>query len=88
MPMISVELICIIAGPLISLAVSAAKRWQPVKRYPKVTAALLSIATALIGEMTIGGMNWAEIAACTIIPFSVAVTSHEMSEDVQGKHNS
>lgn len=40
--------LCLLAGPVASLAVQALKRFEPVQRYPKVILALLTGAYAYL----------------------------------------
>lgn len=76
--MITVELICAVAGPMIAFLVSVAKRWTFVERHPKIVALSLSILTSAVGGYTGWGLDWAGIVACTLVPFASAVTTYEV----------
>lgn len=76
--LMTVEYICLVAGPLIAGLVSLAKSISIVWEYPKVTALVLSILTAVISGLTIGSMDWQAIAECTIVPFTAAVATYEV----------
>lgn len=76
--MVTVELICAIAGPLIAFLVSLAKRWSFVNEHPKIIALVLSVLTSVVGGWTAWGLEWAEIVACTLVPFAAAVTTYEV----------
>lgn len=74
----TVEMICLIAGPIIAGLVQVAKGWSVVAAYPKVVAFVLAIATGVISGLTLGGFDWVAIAECTIVPFAAAVATYEV----------
>lgn len=82
--MISVELICLVAGFFISGLVQAFKGWDFVQRHTKWVALALSGLVAVVGELTLWSMDWQGIVACTLVPFATAVTTYEVAKDATG----
>lgn len=73
------SLICTIAGPAISVIVSALKKIPLVKRYPKFVTFFIS---AVVGSFTsihgaVAGISYADLIQCVLIQFSTAVATHE-----------
>lgn len=85
--MISTEMICLIAGPLITVLVSGLKSVNLINQYPKVFAALVSAIGAIVAGLTFWDLNWQEIAVCVITPFSAAVATYEVSKTVTSKEH-
>lgn len=77
-----VTLICLVAGVVVSGLVSLFKRWSFVKNNIKLVAFILSSAITIVGGLTLWGLDWTAIVACTLVPFSAAVTTHEMKHEV------
>lgn len=73
-----VTLICLVAGAVVSGIVSLFKGWSLVKNYPKLVAMGLSIIITIIGGLTVWGLDWTALVACTLVPFSAAVATHEV----------
>lgn len=74
-----VSMICVAAGPIISIIVSALKRIPFVKRYPKSVAFFISAVAGTVTSMygNVGGLSIAELTQCVIVQFSAAVATHE-----------
>ncbi len=74
-----------ILGPVISLAVSGAKRIPVVKNNPKAVAFILSAVIggiqAIHGTPASGAMGPLDIAQLILIPFAGAVATHEAVVD-------
>ena len=81
--LMTVQYICLVAGPIIAALVSAAKQLVIVSQYPKVVALVLSILTSLVSGLTVGDLDWVAIAECTLIPFAAAVTTYEVVKTVK-----
>lgn len=77
---ITAEWICLVAGPIIALLVSAFKKVSVVQQYPKVIAGLLSALFAVVSGLTFMELDWAAIAVCTIGQFSAAVATYEVQK--------
>lgn len=77
---ITAEFICLIAGPVIAIAVSAMKRLSFVAAHPKIVAAILSIIIGLTNTLTAGGLDWPMLAECILIPFAAAVATYEVAK--------
>lgn len=73
------SLICLLAGPVISGLVSAAKRIPFVSNKPKIVAFGLSVLTGAISVYFGGaaGVGASELAQCILIPFAGAVATYE-----------
>lgn len=71
--------ICIVAGPIISIIVSALKRIPFVKRYPKSVAFFISAVAGTVTSLygNVGGLSIADLTQCVIVQFSAAVATHE-----------
>lgn len=82
--MISVELICIVAGFFISGLVQAFKGWSFVRQHTKLVALVLSAVVAVVGQLTLWSLDWQGIAACILVPFATAVTTYEVAKDATG----
>lgn len=76
----SSEFICLLAGPVITILVSAFKQLSIVSRYPKGTAFVLSVITAVISGLSFSDLDWPVIAACIVVPFSTAVATYELAK--------
>lgn len=74
--------LCIVFGPLISIAVGILKKIPFVGKNPKVIAAVLSLVVTVLGSGIIGGGNWklylTQIIACVLATFGTAVATHEV----------
>lgn len=77
---INADWICLVAGPIIALLVSAFKKVAVVQQYPKVVAGLLSALFAVVSGLTFMELDWAVIAACIVVPFSTAVAAYEVTK--------
>lgn len=82
-PVAIVSIVCLVAGVVISGLVSLFKKWSVVKNHPKIVAMGLSIITTIVSGLTIGGMDWASLTTCLLVPFSAAVATHEIVNEVQ-----
>ncbi len=63
------EELCLIAGPVASLAVQFLKRFPVVQRYPKVVLAALTGAYALVQ-----GTGW----ECWVVAFASGIAGYEV----------
>lgn len=72
------EWICLAVGPLITLAVSAFKRWQFPSQHPKVVAFLLSTLFGVVSSFTYMDLDWKALATCILVPFWAAVATFEV----------
>lgn len=71
--------LCALAGPVISIVVSALKKISIIKRYPKLTSMFIS---AILGSVvsihgSYNGISYADIFTCIMIQFSGSVGFHE-----------
>lgn len=80
MEWLTAQFICLVAGPIITLLVSAFKGWSVVKNHAKWWALGFSVLVPLVSELTFGGLDWAELATCIIVPFSIAVAGYEVQK--------
>lgn len=78
-----VTIVCLLAGVFIAGAVEAFKRLTIVAKYPKVVALALAAITAIVSGLTVGELDWASIAECVLVPFSVAVATYEVTKTVR-----
>ena len=77
--MVTVELICMIAGAVIAPIVTLFKNLSFVAKHPKIVAFVLSIVVAAVSGLSFGDLDWEAIAACVVVPFSVAVMTYEVA---------
>lgn len=82
----AVELICLVAGPVIAALVQAAKALSFVQRYPKIVAFALSTLTAVVSGFAFGGLDWQAIATCTLVPFTASIATYEVVVKSAEKH--
>ncbi|MDX2008253.1 MAG: hypothetical protein SFU83_23665 [Meiothermus sp.] len=70
--------LCLVYGPVITVVVSLLKRIPWVAQYPKLVAALLSVAAVLAGSyLNLGDAS--QIVQCVINTFALSVATYEVA---------
>lgn len=71
--------LCALAGPVISIVVSALKKISIIKRYPKLTSFFISTILGSVVSIhgSYNGISFADLTTCILIQFSGSVGFHE-----------
>jgi hypothetical protein len=79
----TVDSVCLAAGPLISWVVELGKRIPWVAQYPRQAAFVLAFVVPVLRQLGIGGAAGTvrDVAVCVLVQLGLAVGTHEVLTD-------
>jgi hypothetical protein len=72
---------CLVAGPVISWVVEAAKRIPWVAAHPKLAAAVLAAIGGALRQWLGADAPWTQLVQCVLQAWGLAVATHEVVTD-------